>query len=95
MLHRHPVRLTVKEPLAMRTLSQPLNVDNLTAETFMWRQRGGNINYISGSTLKTYSQPSNKTTNTGFDAFKLKDVEYGVIPTELIKPDGFLGIHSF
>ncbi|MDD3405950.1 MAG: InlB B-repeat-containing protein [Paludibacteraceae bacterium] len=67
----------------------PLNVDNLTAETFMWRQRGGNINYISGSTLKTYSQPSNKTTNTGFDAFKLKDVEYGVIPTGTYKADGF------
>ena len=67
----------------------PLNVDNLTAETFMWRQRNGNINYISGSTLKTYSQPSNKTTNTGFDAFKLKGVEYGVVPTGTYCADGF------
>ncbi|MDI9536831.1 MAG: InlB B-repeat-containing protein [Bacteroidota bacterium] len=70
----------------------PFNIPfgSLTSETFMWRNRStAGINYFNGSEVKSYTEPSTKCNNTGFDAFKLNGVEYGVVPTGTYCADGF------
>ncbi len=58
-------------------------------ESFIWRNRGGKTLYISGSTEKSYAEPAEETTNSGFATFKLNGIEYGICPTGTYQADGF------
>ncbi len=55
--------------------------NQLGTESFIWRERSGNTNYISNGTLKTYNEPSTTTPATGFATFALNNIEYGIVPT--------------
>ncbi len=58
-------------------------------ESFLWRKRGGDLNYFSNGAAKTIAVPSTKVNNTGLAIFTLNNIEYAVIATGLYMADGF------
>ncbi len=53
----------------------------LGKESFIWRERTGNTNYISSGAVKTYTEPNSTTPVTGFATFLLNNIEYAIVPT--------------